>query len=479
MDVSATICIFEDKKHTNFLPLSLARPVFDLRIGCGSLRSRLLDGLPGAQLSLICREYLADVVRIESPRAVVNDARPGATLFVNGRWLHLGAERERILAQLEEGVVAVKGGYVVAARLPATAAAEFAGYLIRRVSPVAVEEMCDALRAAAGEGGETPRRKKAASRSSVPPAGTYENENVIGQDSFEEKLPLEVEAIIERHRLRRVETPEARLLSFPWQLIEFNPEVIGDDFSRSPVRGQAEDCVIYPGVHSVDSARVVIGEKAVIRSGVVLDATGGPVIIGDHAVVMPNATLVGPVSIGAGSIVKAGARILDGTSVGPVCKIGGEVAETIFAAYSNKQHDGFIGNSYIGEWVNIGAASNNSDLKNNYSGVRMWCAGSERETGRQFLGLLMGDHTKTGINTLFNTGTVVGFNCNIFSSELPRKFVPSFSWGHGETMIPYDLDKAMQTAAVVMERRDVRFSAAHRALFSSLFKISERCGGNV
>jgi UDP-N-acetylglucosamine diphosphorylase/glucosamine-1-phosphate N-acetyltransferase len=162
-----------------------------------------------------------------------------------------------------------------------------------------------------------------------------------------------------------------------------------------------------------------------------------------------------------------------------LCKVGGEVEETILGAYSNKQHDGFIGNSYLGEWVNIGAASNNSDLKNNYSPVRMWCAGSMRETGRQFLGLLMGDHTKTGINTLFNTGTVVGFNCNIFSSEMPAKFVPSFSWGHGEHMTAYDVDKAMNTAAVVMERRRVKFTAAHQQLFRRIHEMSEHAARNL
>jgi UDP-N-acetylglucosamine diphosphorylase/glucosamine-1-phosphate N-acetyltransferase len=170
---------------------------------------------------------------------------------------------------------------------------------------------------------------------------------------------------------------------------------------------------------------------------------------------------------------------LSGSSIGAVCKVGGEISETIIAAYSNKQHDGFLGNSYVGEWVNIGAASNNSDLKNNYSPVRMWCAGSERDTGRQFLGLLMGDHTKTGINVLFNTGTVVGFNCNVYSSAMPAKFVPSFSWGHGESLVRYELDRAMQTAAVVMERRNVRFTPSHRELFAAIHAIVERAGTNT
>jgi UDP-N-acetylglucosamine diphosphorylase/glucosamine-1-phosphate N-acetyltransferase len=384
-----------------------------------------------------------------------------------------------VLDALGENTIAIKGGYVVAARLSADAAKSLAGYLIGRVSAQAIERMSDALRAAGSDAGGKPAKKKAGSRSSSAPAGDYEDEHAIGQDRFEEKLPVELEQLIDAHQLRRVVVNDARLVSFPWQLIEFNLDVIADDFSRMPFRGQAEDCVVYPGVHVVDPDRVVLGEKCVIRAGAVLDATDGPIVIADHAVVMPNAVIAGPCYVGSRTIVNAGARILGGTSIGAVCKIGGEVSETIFAAYTNKQHDGFIGNSYVGEWVNLGAATNNSDLKNNYSAVRMWCAGSERETGRQFLGLLMGDHTKTGINTLFNTGTVVGFNCNVFSSEMPAKFIPSFSWGHGEKMARYDLDRAMHTAAVAMERRDVRFTPAHRDLFQAIFGIGERCHWNV
>ncbi len=478
--MSTVICIFEDKKYSNFFPLSLSQPLFDLRLGCGTLRSRLLDGMPKARLALICREYLADVMRLSAGAATVNEPVTGATLFLNGRLLCTGDERARLLDRLEEDTVAVKGGFVVAARLNKAASAEFSAYLLRRVADETLDDVCDAfLEAGKTEPGAATGRRRKASRSATPAKGTYEDDSVLGQDSMEEKLSRELEGMIEKLGLRRIDLPEARLLSFPWQLIEFNPDVIVDDFERSPVRGQAEDCVVYSGVQIVNPDQVVIGEKAVIRAGVVLDATDGPIVIAEHATVMPNATVVGPVSIGPGAIVKAGAKILAGTSIGSVCKVGGEVEETIFAAYSNKQHDGFLGHSYIGEWVNIGAASNNSDLKNNYSPVRMWCAGSERETGRQFMGVLMGDHTKTGINTLFNTGTVVGFNCNIFSSEMPAKFVPSYSWGHGQSLTRYELDKAMQTASIVMERRDVRFTPAHRALFEKIFLLSERTNGNI
>jgi len=474
--VSISICIFEDKKHSNFLPLSLTRPVFDLRIGCGTLRSHLLDGLPAGVHSFICRDYLAVLTREATPRVPVNEPAGASTLFLNGRWLALGDERERTLKALGESCIAAKGGYIVAANLPAAAAKDLSQYLIRRVSEPAVEQMCDALRAAK-TGATAPEKTEAVATRAA--RGGREDEHAIGQDNFEEKLPVEIDELIEKHSLRRVVVDDARLLSFPWQLIEFNSDVIADDFAHMPVRGVSDDALVYPGAHLVNPDQIVLGEKCVVRAGAVLDASEGPIVIADHAVIMPNAVLVGPCYVGSGTIVNPAARLLAGTSVGAVCKVGGEISETIIAAYSNRQHVGFLGNSYLGEWVNLGAATNNSDLKNNYSPVRMWCAGAERDTGRQFLGLLMGDHTKTGINVLFNTGSVVGFNCNIFSAEMPAKFVPSFSWGHGEDLVRYELDRAMQTAAVVMERRNVRFTPSHRELFKTIFAIAERAGWNL
>lgn len=474
--MSTTLCIFEDKKFANFLPLSLTRPVFDLRIGCGTLRSRLVEGIPRATVTLLCREDITEVTRIASAPLSVNDSVRGATLFLNGRLLCFGEERARLLASLKEDTVAVKGGYVVGARLSAAAAGAFADYLHSRLTAGEVDRVADALR----ESTETEKpRKRRSARGSAALAGAPENEQAIGQDDVAERLPVDLEAIFDAHSVRRVDAADARLLSFPWQLIEFNSAAIADDFERLPFRGQADDCIVYPGVHIVDPDRVVMGARAVVRAGAVLDASGGPIVIADHATIMPNATIIGPAFVGAGSLVRAGAKILEGTSIGPVCKVGGEVEETLFAAYSNKQHDGFIGNSYIGEWVNLGAATNNSDLKNNYSPVRMWCAGSMRETGRQFLGLVVGDHSKSGINTLFNTGTVVGFNCNVFSSELPSKFVPSFSWGHGEEMVRYEIEKGMQTALAVMERRKVKFTPAHQRLFRRILELCDRAGGNL
>lgn len=450
--MSRTICIFEDDRFIDFLPLALAQPVFDLRIGAGSLRARWTGADPSARVALICRDYLADVVRLTAGPATVNTPVDDEALFVNARWLCLAGERDALLARLSQNSIAMQGGSVVAARVEKAAASALAAYLRAHLSDAAVESACALLKARA--------------------QGAAEEASDGGP-------PAELTRLVDAHRLRRVDLADARLLAFPWHLIEHNAACIQDDFEYGKARGIAKDATLHDGVHVVETKRVVVGAKSVIRAGVVIDATDGPVLLGERVVVMPNATLVGPVAVGDGSVVKAGARILSGTSIGSVCKVGGEVDEAIFADYSNKQHDGFLGHSYVGSWVNIGAASNNSDLKNNYGPVRIWCAGRARDTGRQFLGLLMGDHTKTGINAVFNTGTVVGFNCNVYSSEMPDAFVPSFSWGHGRDMVPYDVGKAIQTASVVMQRRGVAFTDAHRRLFERVHDLVAQSGRNA
>jgi UDP-N-acetylglucosamine diphosphorylase/glucosamine-1-phosphate N-acetyltransferase len=447
------------------------------------------DEFAGVELHTLCRDYLADITRIKTPDVTVNEIPEQETLFINARLLCLGDELSTILEKVpENNAIAVKGGYVVMARLDTDAAVDFGNYIRSRIGEKSTEQLCDALRERGIEKTTTGEAASAKPTAARPPTniraqeaeeGPPEDVHAVGEDAKAEKLPAALVEIIKRHGMNRVEMPKARLLSFPWQLIELNARVITDDFNKLPFRGESEESVTYPGVHVINEDNVVIGEGAVIKSGAVLDATDGPIAIGDRTVVMPNACIIGPASIGADCIIRAGAKILKGTSTGRVCKVGGEVEGTIISSYSNKQHDGFIGHSYLGEWVNIGAASNNSDLKNNYSAVRMWCAGAIRNTGRQFMGLIMGDHTKTGINTLFNTGTVVGFNCNIYSSELPGKFVPSFSWGHGSEMTEYDVNKAMQTAEVVLERRKARFTDAHRKIFEKIFEMRQLTDRNV
>ncbi|UCG51390.1 MAG: hypothetical protein JSW58_14570 [Candidatus Latescibacterota bacterium] len=479
--MAAFVCIFEDKKFSNFFPLSLSQPVFELRIGFQNFRIRLQEETTAEKVGVLCRDYLAPLMKLRDSTLVVNEIPTGETVFLNGRVLCYGTELAELLEKLPDGGIAVKGGYVVAAKLAGEAAQDFAAYIRKRISEETIEQLCKELKGYVAAKGKTSgaKQRRRTLVSQEADEGTYEDDHALGQDSLAEKLPQQLLQMIDRHNLRRVDVSEARLLSFPWQLIDENPQVIEDDFQKSPFRGQSEETVVYPGVRMVGEDNVVVGEGVVLKPGVVLDASAGPIFINDGTSVMANALILGPSYVGKNSIIKSGAKILEGTSIGDVCKIGGEVDRSVFGSYSNKQHDGFLGHSYIGQWVNIGAGSNNSDLKNNYSAVRMWCAGMIRETGRQFLGLIMGDHTKAGIGTLFNSGAVIGFNCNLYGSELVEKFVPSFSWGHGKDMVDYELEKAMLTAQVVMERRDVKYGDAYKNIFKKIFDLSNRSARNI
>lgn len=469
------VCVFEDKKFSNFFPLSLSQPTFELRIGFQNLRLRLQEELSGSPRGVLCRDYLSRIMQLRDPELKVNDIPEGEVLFLNGRLLCFGDELKTLIQKLPVNAIGVKGGYVVAARMEGETSSDFAGYIRKRISEEAISRLCEELRRYLQEG---PARSPSAPRKKLivpeePDEGTFEDDHELGQDNLLEKLPQELTNIIEKWRIEIVDMFDARLLSFPWQIIEENAKAMEDDFQKFPFRGQAEESIVYGGVQMVGEENIVIGEAAVIKPGVVLDASAGPIVIGDGTMVMPNVSLIGPVYVGKQSIVKTGAKILEGTSIGDVCKVGGEVDSCILASYTNKQHDGFLGHSYIGEWVNIGAGSNNSDLKNNYSPVRLWCAGVLRETGRQFLGLVIADHTKTGINTMFNTGTVVGVMSNVFGPGYPPKFIPSFTWGGSEGFVQHDPEKALETARRVMARRKVQMSPAYERLFRHIFQMTQ------
>ncbi len=259
----------------------------------------------------------------------------------------------------------------------------------------------------------------------------------------------------------------AKIFTYLYQLVHMNhAEIVKDSkFFKGGVRGR-----VYEGAHILGD--VIIEEGATVYPGVVIDGLEGPVVIAKDAVIMPNATILGPSYIGEKSRIKVGAKIYEGTSIGPVCKIGGEVEETIIQGYSNKQHDGFLGHAYIGEWVNLGADTNNSDLKNNYSSVKIFIDGEWINTGEMFVGLMMGDHSKSGINTMFNTGSVVGFSSNIYGGDFPPKFIPSFAWGGSEGFVTYKFDKAVETARRVMGRRKVKLTEAYRRMMEKIYEIT-------
>jgi UDP-N-acetylglucosamine diphosphorylase/glucosamine-1-phosphate N-acetyltransferase len=266
--------------------------------------------------------------------------------------------------------------------------------------------------------------------------------------------------------MSHIEIDGCKVIEYPWHLVHSNSSEILADFTNfAPDKGASAGT----SVHIINPASVSIAESARIDPGVVIDASDGPVWIDSQAHIMAQATLVGPCYVGKKSRVKIGAKIYEGTSIGPVCKVGGEVEESIIHSYSNKQHDGFLGHSYLGQWVNIGADTNNSDLKNNYGPVRVTINGQEIDSGTTFVGLTMGDHGKSGINTMFNTGTVVGIFSNVYGADFPPKSIPSFTWGGAAGLVEFRLDKALEVARKVMQRRNITMGAAEEKRVIELF----------
>lgn len=234
-----------------------------------------------------------------------------------------------------------------------------------------------------------------------------------------------------------------------------------------------------PGANIADGAilagseRIYIGKGSVVSPGAVLNATEGPIYIGDDVMIQDLAVIKGPAYIGSKSVIMTAADI-EGCSFGYWCKVGGQVEESIIHSLTNKAHSGFLGNAYVGRWCNLGADTNNSNLKNDYGEVKMYdaVAGEFEGSGRQFLGVVMGDHTKSGINTMFNTGTVAGVCSNVFGTGFMPRFIPSFSWGGPDTFDEYRLDKALKVADTVMKRRERELSEAERENLGAVFEAT-------
>ncbi|NOZ05473.1 MAG: hypothetical protein GXP41_03850 [Chloroflexi bacterium] len=406
---SMALVLFEDEGVENFLPLTWTRPVWDLRCGLSTLGEKLVAAYPENQVIKACRRLLEPVTLERSAGLAVNRIESERALFLNGRLLARPGLSQRIPLDGPDGLF-VQGEAVVAARL--------GGANLERI----------------GERLGNPLRRK----------------------DFGDLPAQEV---------------EAEMVQYPWNLVHRNPHRIESEAAEAGILGQIEGNV-NKGAHLINAHHIAIARDSVIKPGVVLDASSGPIIIGRDVLVMSHAVIEGPTYIGDGSKIKVGAKIYAGTTIGPVCKIGGEVDESIFQGYSNKQHDGFVGHSYIGSWVNIGADTNTSDLKNNYSTVKVPINGIEVDSQSIFVGLIAGDHTKTGINTMFNTGTVAGVGCNLFGAGFPAKWIPSFSWGGADRLVEHRLEKMLDTARRVTARRGVDLTQAQDALLREVFRAT-------
>lgn len=258
-----------------------------------------------------------------------------------------------------------------------------------------------------------------------------------------------------------------------WDIFSKNDAALREDFEL--ITEGRKSALIPKSVNVIAPENIFIEEGASLEF-VTLNAATGPIYIGKDTEIMEGSVIRGPFALCEGAQVKLATKVYGATTVGPHSRIGGEVNNSVLFGYSNKGHDGFLGNSVLGEWCNIGADSNNSNLKNNYEGVKLWSYETEgfEKTGLQFCGLMMGDHSKCGINTMFNTGTVVGVSANIFGSGFPRNFVPSFSWGGASGFTTYQPKKAFETARIVMSRRHVEFDEKEADILMHVFEQTKK-----
>ena len=295
----------------------------------------------------------------------------------------------------------------------------------------------------------------------------YQNEELLAFHAIEnEEVDLET--------IERIEFEgELIIIRHTWDLFRNNGPALEADFEL--LTEGRKSAPIPSTVHCINKERIFLEEGVDIEIAV-LNAKKGPIYIGKNAEVHEGSLIRGPFAMGEYSVVKMGSKVYGPTTLGPKSKIGGEVNNAILSGYCSKGHDGYLGNAVVGEWCNMGADSNNSNLKNTYAEVKMWDYAEERfvKTGLQFCGLILGDHSKTGINTMFNTGTVVGVSANIYGSNFPRNFVPSFSWGGALGFKTYTLSKAIETAELVTKRKNEDFTEEDRKIFEHIFELSSK-----
>ena len=379
--------IFDDNKlHLTFAPLTLTRPVADLRVGiltiCESWIAFLKPQFPDLSVSYLTEKYL-------------NAKYPASTetgLFIAGN-VKPTAALVRLVSKLKEGEELIVNGHWVAR----------------------FGENCG-----------------------VTHTETLENKDFI-------------------------------CLTKIWHLFQQNGNAIKSDF-QLVTKGKTTQ-------HLSSSNRVIGSNEIFIEPGAkiecaILNATDGPIYVGCDAEIMEGSVIRAPFALGDHAVIKMSAKIYGDTTIGAHCKVGGEISNSIFYAYSNKGHDGFVGNSLIGEWCNLGADTNTSNLKNNYSNVRVYSYElmSMEASNETFCGVIMGDHAKTGINTMLNTATSVGVSANVFGAGFPPKFIKSFSWGGAEGLATFEYDKATEVAQNMMKRRSIELSEADKSILNYLFK---------
>ncbi len=425
--MSRKLFIFEDDKFDQFFPLTYNRPVYELLCGITRIREKIISLFPDTEVILLCRDYLEKVLAEKTKQKVnqftVKDK--DEILLVNGRIIPTVDFTEKVNFSTE-------GKFF------------FHG---------------DDLLGWSGK-------------------GEAFNDN---KDVFKN---LHAKDRIKSQKTKgNVSKIDVKPIDFLWDLVMRNGSEIEADFRRIKshldFKNMFKHCQVDDAALVYDMEKVYVGKDSQIDGQVVLDARSGSIFIGERVKIQSHTLVQGPCYVGEDSILTGG-KIRVGTSIGPVCRIGGEVDDSIFLGYSNKNHEGFLGHSYVGEWVNLGALTTNSDLKNNYGSIRVMINGAEVNTAQTKVGAFIGDHVKTGIGTLLNTGVSIGFASNLFGGGmLKSKFVPSFFWGSTEKQEEYELSKSIDTANAVMERRGRELTREEENLFKKIFKLTEKERGNI
>ncbi len=410
------VALFEDEVYANFLPLIYTRPVFECRSGMFSFLERVQRMFSKSNFLLFVRDYLVPTFTrrvscpVNEPNSIDDDV-----LLINGT-LILNEEAKRLIEKkLGKNVLIMQQGRIALAHLG------------ERVARKHGKELCKPITRGASE-----------------------------------KLVRECKTL---------ESSSLRLLAYPWDLINSNAELIEDDYSKlgkKGFEGRIDDRVTVYG----DEEKVYVGEGSFVEASVTLDAGDGPIYIGSETVVHAGSRITGPTCIGDKTVITSG-LIREGCSIGHVCRVGGELEETIVQGYSNKYHTGFIGHAYIGEWVNLGAATTNSDLKNTYGTVQVMTKRKKVDTGQKKIGCFIGDHAKTSIGTQIYTGRIIGVASHVHG--FVTEDVPSFTiWAKsiGAKSVELELESAIKTQDRVLSRRGVKQTKEDKELLRKLFEIT-------
>lgn len=406
------ICVFEDNKFDNLYPLTYLRVCFELKCGHTTLLEKIKRKFPDVEISFFVRDCLAKVIKKRFNGTKINEFE-----VLKDDCLLINARILLIDSKLElsgNEELGISDGNIIYARVN------------KKTSELILS------------------------------SGVKNFEDYL--NSIKQKLP-------------QVNSTE-KLISYPWELIANNGKAIKDDFNF--LGGRIDGLFSEQSAICGDKNKVYIAKDTEIQPFVVLDTTHGPIIIDEKVKIFPFSRIEGPASIGKDSQI-LGAKIREGTSIGSVCRVGGEVEESIIHGYSNKYHDGFLGHSYLCEWVNIGALGTNSDLKNDYSQVQVYVKGELKDSNETKVGSFIGDHTKTSIGTFLNTGSVIGIMCNLVGSGgvLP-KFIPSFIWFlNNKAYKGYGFRMMAETSKIAMSRRDIVMSEDDIELLKYVYELTK------